>query len=156
MLAMVPALADGEVARIGTAEYATLNDAIAAAADGDTIELLKSDALTFDKIGNKSLNFTGTGTIAVEKQTKNGYKGDLKFDGKDLVFKWIGSDGSWLQLAMSGSLTFSNGAEDIFSFDSTEGTKCAIYSGDHNSMQLNVENGSSFKIYGKNTNGATG
>ena len=142
--------------RIGTAEYATLDAAIDAANDGDTIELLKSDALTFDKIGNKSLNFTGTGTITVEKQTKNGYKGDLKFDGKDLVFKWIGSDGSWLQLAMSGSLTFSNGAEGIFSFDSTEGTNCAIYSGDNNSMQLNVENGSSFKIYGKNTNGVTG
>ena len=156
-LAMVPALAEGEVARIDTAEYATLDAAIEAANDGDTIELLKSDALTFDKIGNKSLNFTGTGTITVEKQTKNGYQGDLKFDGKDLVFKWIGSsNGSWLQLAMSGSLTFSNGAEGIFSFDSTEGTNCAIYSGDNNSMQLNVVNGSSFKIHGKNTNGVAG
>ena len=33
VLAMVPAMAEGEVARIATAEYATLDAAIAAAAD---------------------------------------------------------------------------------------------------------------------------
>ena len=40
VLAMVPAFAEGEVAQIGETKYATLDDAIAAAADGDTIELL--------------------------------------------------------------------------------------------------------------------
>ena len=38
VLAMVPALADGVVARIGTDEYATLDAAIAAAANDDIIE----------------------------------------------------------------------------------------------------------------------
>ena len=62
VLAMVPALAEGEVARIDTAEYATLDAAIAAAADGDTIELL-ADCETSSgiKVEKKSLTIKSTG-----------------------------------------------------------------------------------------------
>ena len=153
----VTALAAGNAAKVSKTEYATLDDAVKAAKSGSTIELLRSDVLTFDNIGNKSLTFTGNGTITVKNQTKNGYSGDLKFDGEGVVFQWIGSsNGSWLQLAMSGSLTFSNGAAGIFSFDSAEGTNCAIYMSEKKSMQINVENGSSLSIYGQNTKGVAG
>lgn len=153
----VMAMAAGNAAKVSKTEYATLDDAVTAAESGSTIELLRSDDLTFDNIGNKSLTFTGNGTITVKNQTKNGYSGDLKFDGKGVVFQWIGSsNGSWLQLAMSGSLTFSNGAAGIFSFDSAKGTNCAIYMSEKGSMQINVENGSSLSIYGQNTKGVMG
>ena len=45
MLTMIPAFAEGKVARIGSVEYATLDEAIAAAADGDTIEEKLADML---------------------------------------------------------------------------------------------------------------
>ncbi len=62
VLAMVPALADGVVARIGTVEYATLDEAIAAAADGDTIELLADCATSSGiTVKNKSLTIKSTG-----------------------------------------------------------------------------------------------
>lgn len=153
----VMAMAADNAAKVSETEYETLDDAVKAAESGSTIELLRSDVLTFDNIGNKSLTFTGNGTITVKNQTKDGYSGDLKFDGKGVVFQWIGSsNGNWLQLTMSGSLTFSNGAAGIFSFDSAEGTKCAIYMSETKSMQINVENGSSLSIYGQNTKGVMG
>ena len=157
LLPVAAMAADETVARIGTTDYTSLDAAVEDAANGDTITLLKDAPLTFSKIENKSLTFTGNGTITVKDQTRDGYQGDLKFDGKGLAFEWIGSEnGYWLQLAMSGSLTFSNGAAGIFSFDSAEGTNCAIYMSENKSMRINVENGSSLSIYGKNTKGVPG
>ena len=62
VLAMVPAFAEGEVAQIGETKYATLDDAIAAAADGDTIELL-ADCETSSgiKVEKKSLTIKSPG-----------------------------------------------------------------------------------------------
>ena len=91
----VTALAAGNAAKVSETEYATLDDAVKAAKSGSTIELLRSDVLTFDNIGNKSLTFTGNGTITVKNQTKNGYSGDLKFDGEGVVFQWIEAGSSW-------------------------------------------------------------
>ena len=64
VLAMVPALANGEVAKISATgtEYATLDEAITAAKDGDTIELL-ADCETSSgiKVEKKSLTIKSTG-----------------------------------------------------------------------------------------------
>ena len=62
VLAMVPALADGVVARIGTDEYATLDAAIAAAANDDIIELLADCATSSGiTVNDKSLTIKSTG-----------------------------------------------------------------------------------------------
>ena len=62
VLAMVPAFAEGEVAQIGETKYATLDAAIAAAANDDIIELLAdcetSSGITVEK---KSLTIKSTG-----------------------------------------------------------------------------------------------
>ena len=98
VLAMVPALADGEVARIGTAEYATLDEAIAAAADGETIELLadcESDGFTID---GKTITISGD----ISENNKRQHTVTLKGDNEP------GSGKGNIVLKKSGTLNLKN------------------------------------------------
>ena len=63
VLTMVPALAEGvKVAKIGTVEYETLEEAIEKANDGDTIELLADCAMSSGiTVKDKSLTIKSTG-----------------------------------------------------------------------------------------------
>ena len=82
VLAMVPALAEGVVARIGSVEYATLDEAIAAAADGDTIELL-ADCTTAGMNLSKKLTIGG----GEAKRTITFNDKGIALLGKALTFK---------------------------------------------------------------------
>ena len=82
VLAMVPALAEGVVARIGSVEYATLDEAIAAAADGDTIELL-ADCTTAGMNLSKKLTIDG----GEAKRTITFNDKGIALWGKSLTFK---------------------------------------------------------------------
>ena len=77
VLAMVPALADGvKVAKIGSTEYETLDEAITAAKDGETIELLadcESDGFTID---GKTITISGDISENNRRQHTVTLKGD--------------------------------------------------------------------------------
>ena len=151
--------AEGDVARIGDATYASIDEAIENAAAGSTIELLQD--VTVSKTFYKSLTFTGGHKLAVDAYSWR-YSGDLIFDDAD--FEMVvdadspaannGEISRWLGMALSnGSIVARNGANVTFSFDSATGTNCAIYG---TNADIIVESGSTFAIYGKNTRGVTG
>lgn len=114
-------------AQIGDTPYKTLDAAIDAAKDGATIELLSNATLTFAKMFDKSITFTGNGIIKVENQTVNSYGKTLTLDGSGVELDWIGSDigsdgqGNELMLALSGVINVQNGAKLHFEFNSTSG-----------------------------------
>ncbi len=153
------------VAKVGDTSYTTLDEAVEKAPEGATIELLQDCTLN---VGfNKSLTFTGTGKILIEKQlTSNGEGwmcfglGDtsrvLTFDGPGVEVLWK-SDGSapWLMLSLSATLNVTNGAKLTFAFDSnTTKTRNAIYMNE--GAVLNVTNGSTFQILAVGTEGTAG
>ena len=72
--------AEGDVARIGDATYASIDEAIENAAAGSTIELLQD--VTVSKTFYKSLTFTGGHKLAVDAYRWR-YSGDLIFDDAD-------------------------------------------------------------------------
>ena len=83
LLTMTPTVAfaaDGDVAKIGSETYATLNDAIKAAKDGDTIELLSDCTLP-------STTFSAGKTIVID-----GSSSEYTIDA-DTAYAW-GSEGS--------------------------------------------------------------
>lgn len=150
------------VAQIDGTKYETLDEAIEAAEDGDTITLLANCAP--EKTFYKSLTFTGGYTVTYNVYGWR-YHGELTFDGANLV---INSDAgrvaanndeltTWCALVLTGTLTAKNGANITFNFDSTaveDSTKCAIYA--NNGCTIRVESGSHFTIYGQNTKGLSG
>ena len=153
------------VAKVGETFYTTLDEAVEQAPEGSTIELLTDCTLN---VGfNKSLTFTGTGRILIEKQlTSNGegwmcfglYDSSrvLTFDGPGVEVLWM-SDGSapWLMLSLSATLNVTNGATLTFAFDSTTTkTRNAIYMNE--GAVLNVTNGSTFQILAVGTGGTAG
>ena len=169
VLALVPTTAfaaEDDVARIGEKTYATLDEAVEAAAEGATIELLQDCELT--KGFNKSLTFTGNGTITINKQlTSNGEGwmcfglGDpsrvLTFDGSGVKVEWNSEVGTapWLMLSLSGTMNVTNGAKVTFNVDSgSTGSRNAIYMNAGSS--INVTNGSTFVINGYATDGKEG
>lgn len=153
------------VAKEGDTSYTTLDEAVEKAPEGATIELLQD--CTLNEGFNKSLTFTGTGKILIEKQlTSNGEGwmcfglGDtsrvLTFDGPGVEVLWK-SDGSapWLMLSLSATLNVTNGAKLTFAFDSnTTKTRNAIYMNE--GAVLNVTNGSTFQILAVGTEGTAG
>lgn len=154
------------VAKIGESDYYnTLDEAIADAEEGATIELL--DNCRIDVGFNKALTFTGNGKITIDKQlTSNGEawmcfglynpSRELTFDGEGITVEWT-SDGSapWLMLSLSGTLNVTNGAKLTFQFDSrTTGTRNAIYM--NAGSEINVTNGSTLQIIGVGTGGNAG
>lgn len=76
VLAMVPAFAEGDVAQIDGAKYTTLDEAITAAKDGETIELLadcESDGFTID---GKTITISGDISENNRRQHTVTLKGD--------------------------------------------------------------------------------
>lgn len=148
-------------AKIGENQYETLDAAIEAAEDGATIELLSNATLTFAKMFNKSITFTGNGIIKVENQTVNSYGKTLTLDGSGVELDWIGSEigsdgqGSWLMLALSGVINVRNGAKLHFEFNSTtKKTTNALYM--NRNSELKVENGASVEFIGHETSNHDG
>lgn len=139
------------VAQIGNTTYATLDEAVAAAADGSTIELL-SDATTSGLNLNKSLTVDGG---------KNQYsltfvdKG-IALWGKALTFKntsvtmdGIGStpytaEWNWVTICASKDASLSLDNATLTMDGSNAGDAHAIYFCSNN--KLNIENGSSLTI----------
>ena len=115
------------VAKIGETEYETLDAAVAAAVDGDTIELLADCAAT--KTFYKSLTFTGGYTVSMNTYGWR-YSGNLVFDGAGLIINSDetssvannGEAGRWFTMVLGGSITARNGANITFTFDSAYGT----------------------------------
>lgn len=151
--------AEGDVAQIvGGASYATLDEAIAAAKDGDSIELLNNGEIKqgFDK----ELTFVGNGSISVNQQLS--YQGtawptftkSLTFDGIEVNWTSDGSD-QWLIFCLSGSLNITNGSKFTIRFSSEDSaSRNAIYMNAGSSIDIN--NGSTFQIVGEDTEHKTG
>lgn len=143
------------VAKIGEVEYATLDAAVEAAKDGETITMLANDFLTFSKMAEKSITFNGNGIITVENQTVNAYAKILTLDGTGIQFNWIGSGGNWLMMALSGTVNVINGAKLHFEFNSTTTSATnALYM--NKGSTLNVSNGSTVEFFGSGTAGKDG
>ena len=138
------------VAKIGNTGYATLDDAVAAAKDGDTIELCK-DAVTVGLNLSKDLTIDGKGNAL--KFTDKG----IALWGKALMFKnvnvtmnGIGStpytaEWNWQSICASkdASLTL-NGATLTMDGTGTAGNTHAIYFTGNN--KLNLTNASTLTI----------
>ena len=155
-----------DVARIESATYDTLDEAVEAAVEGATIVLLQDCELT--KGFNKTLTFTGNGKITINKQlTSNGEawmcfglydpSRELTFDGAGVEVEWTSEVGTapWLMLSLSGTLTVTNGAKMSFTVDSgSTGSRNAIYM--NAGSKINVSNGATFEIHGNETDGKEG
>lgn len=169
MLTMIPSVAfaaDGNVAKIGETEYATLDEAVEEAVEGATIELLGDCELT--KGFNKTLTFTGTGKISINKQLTSNGEGwmcfglydpsrVLTFDGPGVSVEWKSEVGTapWLMLSLSGTLNVTNGAKVSFVVDSgSTGSRNAIYMNANSA--INISNGATFEIRGFDTKGKEG
>ena len=98
VLAMAPAFAEGDVAQIGETKYETLDEAITAAKDGETIELLadcESDGFTID---GKTITISGD----ISENNKRQYTVTLK--GNDE----LGSGKGNIVLKNAGKLNLKN------------------------------------------------
>ena len=143
VLAMIPAFAEGEVAQIGGTKYATLDEAIEKAKDGETIELL-ADCETAGM--NLSKNLTIDGGEAKRTITFND-KGialwgkSLTFKNCNVVMNGIGStpytaEWNWVAICASkdASLTLDN---TEMTMNGAEGnTAHAIYFCSNNKLNL--------------------
>ena len=138
----------------GLQQYKTLDEAVAAfdATQHKSIELCKDDTLS--KLPDKDLSFTGKGNISLNKFTINPYTHTLSLQGNGISFTWTDGDGGWLMLSLSGTINVKDGATFTMSFDSNNGSKCAIYPS--SSAAITVDNRSTFQILGHNTKGITG
>ena len=155
----------GPVAQVGDTTYTSLDEAVEKAPEGSTIVLLAD--CTLNKGFNKTLTFTGSGKITIDKQLTSNGEGwmcfglgnpsrVLTFDGAGVSVEWT-SDGTapWLMLSLSGTLNVTNGASLTFQFDSrTTNARNAIYMNE--GSVINVSNGSTFQILGIDTKGTIG
>ena len=149
-----------------TSPYKSLDTAVDRAEEGTTI-ILQSDCV-LSKGFNKTLTFTGTGKITINKQLTSNGEGwmcfglydptrVLTFAGQGLEVEWNSEVGTapWLMLSLSGTLNVTNGATVSFNFNSdTSGIRTAIYM--NSGSAINVTNGSTFEINGYNTSGKEG
>lgn len=145
------ALADGAVAKIGDTEYATFDEAVKAAKNGDTVTLL-ADCTTDAGLNlSKSLTVQGSGS-----ETLTFAKYGIALWGKALTFKdckvsmtGIGSTpytAEWGWMAVCASQGASMTLDNVtMTMDGTgAGNAHAIYFTGNN--KLNVQNGSTLKI----------
>ena len=145
------ALAEGNVARVGDVEYATFDEAFAAAADGQTITLL-ADATTRGLDVSKDVTVDGGGHTLTFVEKGIGLR-----DGNDLTLKnltatmaGVGStpclDFSWTWMSVSAqpncSLTLDNARLTMDGADA--GNVHAIYLTGNN--KLNLQNDSELTI----------
>ena len=145
------ALAEGNVARVGGVEYATFDEAFAAAADGQTITLL-TDATTRGLDVSKDVTVDGGGhTLTfVEKGIGLREGNDLTLKNLTATMAGVGStpclDFSWTWMSVSAqpncSLTLDNARLTMDGADA--GNVHAIYLTGNN--KLNLQNGSELTI----------
>ena len=144
----------GNVARIGEQEYATLDEAVADAADGATIELL-ADATT--KGWQQSKNLTIKAAEGLTQKPKITFDTEglalwgvaLEFENIDVVMNGIGATpyGEWKWMAICASKDASLTLDNVnMTMDATgaSGSPHAIYFCQNN--VLNVLNGSNLTI----------
>lgn len=146
------ALAEGNVARVGDVEYATFDEAFAAAADGQTITLL-TDATTRGLDVSKDVTVDGGGHTLTFVEKGIGLR-----DGNDLTLKnltatmaGVGStpclDFSWTWMSVSAqpncSLTLDNAKLSMDGAGTGNNTHAIYLTGNN---KLNLQNGSVLTI----------
>lgn len=157
-LAVAPSTAwaaEGDVAQIGTETYATLDEAIEAAVDGDTIELL-ADATTNGFNLRKSITIEGAEGLESKPTVTFTQYGialwgiDLTFKDCNVVMNGIGStpytaEWNWMSICASvnATLTLDN-ATMTMDATGTTNSPHAIYFCNNN--KLNIVNGSKLTI----------
>lgn len=101
--------AEGDVAKIGDVEYATLDEAVAAAVSGDTIELL-ADCTTNGWKLSKNLTIDGTGAETITFENGISLTSELTFSDCDIVMTDIvnntNNENGWMDFCMSGNAKF--------------------------------------------------
>ena len=135
------------VAKIGDTEYATLDEAVAAASDGAVIELL-ADCQTQGLNLSKNLTISGGYTVTFTEHGIALWGKALTFEGCNVVMNGIGStpyvaEWNWMAVCASkdASLTLNNAS---MTMDGTgAGNAHAIYFCSNNKLNLN---GSSLTI----------
>lgn len=147
--------AEGDVAQIGTETYATLDEAIEAANDGDTIELL-ADATTNGFNLRKSITIEGAEGLESKPTVTFTQYGialwsiDLTFKDCNVVMNGIGSTpytGEWNWMSICASVNATLTLDDAtMTMDATGTTNSphAIYFCNNN--KLNIVNGSKLTI----------
>lgn len=145
------ALAEGNVAKVGDVEYATFDEAFAAAADGQTVTLL-ADATTKGLDVRKDVTVDGAGYSLAFVEKGIGLRGgnDLTLKNLTATMAGVGStpclDFGWTWMSVSAqpdcSLTLDNAK---LTMDGTDaGNVHAVYFMDNN--KLNLQNGSVLTI----------
>ncbi len=152
------------MAKVGDAEYTTLDAAVEKASEGSTIELLQDCELT--KGFNKTLTFTGGHKITINKQLTSDGEGwmcfglnepsrVLTFDGVEVEWNSEVGTAPWLMLSLTGTMNVTNGAKVVLTVDSgATGARNAIYM--NAGSAINVTNDSTFEIHGYGTAGKEG
>lgn len=145
------ALAEGNVARVGDVEYATFDEAFAAATDGQTVTLL-TDATTKGLDVRKDVTVDGAGLSLAFEEKGIGLRGgnDLTLKNLTATMAGVGStpclDFGWTWMSVSAqpdcSLTLDNAK---LTMDGTDaGNVHAVYFTGNN--KLNLQNGSVLTI----------
>lgn len=109
------------VATIGDATYASLDEALAAANSGDTIELQQDGVIATTNTISKAVTIKGNGKYSVEVKSQSGTDdgrlnisgaGSLTFDNAKVSF---GNPSNWsVYMSDSGKLSFVNGSAATF------------------------------------------
>ena len=143
---VTPALAtEGDVAQIGEQTYATLNEAIDAAADGATIQLLgDATLLTTAFPSGKTITIVGTNASG-ENYTIDAKSAYLNIGGnvtfKDCTLNMYDTpNGHWMYfyMASNGSLTFDKATVNIDGSASTDDLTTAMYFPEPNTSPADV------------------
>lgn len=129
------------VAKIGDAAYASLDEALAAANSGDTIELQQDGVIATTNTISKAVTIKGNGKCSVEVKSQSGTddgrlnisgSGSLTFDNAKVSF---GNPSNWsVVMSDSGKLSFVNGSTATF-------TQHGIYTVG-SGVEINVDNSS--------------
>ena len=173
------------VAKIGDATYASLDEALAAANSGDTIELQQDGVIATTNTISKAVTIKGNGKCSVEVKSQSGTddgrlnisgSGSLTFDNAKVSF---GNPSNWsVVMSDSGKLSFVNGSTATFTqhgiytvgsgveinvdkssltFSGTSYTSLMNeYQNGKGYAKINVTNGANLTIEKSAINGATG
>lgn len=134
----------GSVAKIGDVTYASLDDALAAARSGDTIELQQDGVIAATNTISKAVTIKGNGKFSVKVTAQSGTDdgrlnisgaGSLTFDNAKVSF---GNPSNWsVVMSDSGKLSFVNGSAATF-------TQHGIYTGAPGSRSTSTSRASRF------------
>ena len=147
VLVLFPAVAlaaeGGDVAQIGDTAYDTLKEAIDAAVDGDTIELLSDATLpTTSFPSGKTITIDGNGLAIDANQAYLNVAGNVTFENCTMNMHGV-PNGHWMYIYMAsnGVLTFRNATVTIDGTDAADNTT-AMYFPEPNTSRadVNIEN----------------